>query len=176
MTSPCGNMKTPTREIATRIITMVQFPPGTSPRKKIPTQNKSRLDNSHPDNSHPGKLPPGKFQPGQLLPRKTATRKIPTRTTHTQENSHPENCHPDNSHTEDFHLEKFSSGQLPPRIINHPANLIKWVQQLLILINSFVPNAPFFFRLKTSENRKVFRCFQGIEKGCIGKEWVQIFN
>ena len=35
------------------------------------------------------------------------------------------------------------------------------------MINPFVPNAPFLYRLKTSENRKVF-CFQGVEKGCIG--------
>ena len=34
-------------------------------------------------------------------------------------------------------------------------------------INPFVPNAPFFYPLKTSENRKVFLYFQEIEKGCI---------
>ena len=46
--------------------------------------------------------------------------------------------------------------------------------------NSFVPNALFLFPLKTPENRKVFWCFQGIEKGCIGNEWdkpmVRIFT
>ena len=36
----------------------------------------------------------------------------------------------------------------------------------------FVPNAPFLYPLKTLENRKVFCCFQGVEKGCIGNEWV----
>ena len=41
-------------------------------------------------------------------------------------------------------------------------------------INPFVPNAPFLYPLKTSENRKVFWCFQGVEKGCIGKIWVKV--
>ena len=40
-------------------------------------------------------------------------------------------------------------------------------------IKPFVPNAPFLYPLKSSENRKVFRCFQGAEKGCIGNEWVK---
>ena len=39
-------------------------------------------------------------------------------------------------------------------------------------VNPFVPIAPFLYPLKTSENRKVFWCFQGVEKGCIGNEWV----
>ena len=39
-------------------------------------------------------------------------------------------------------------------------------------INLFVPNAPFLYPLKTSENRKVFWCFQGVDKGSIGNEWV----
>ena len=33
--------------------------------------------------------------------------------------------------------------------------------------NTFVPNAPFLYHLKTSEKHKVFCCFQGVEKGCI---------
>ena len=36
----------------------------------------------------------------------------------------------------------------------------------------FVLNAAFLYPLKTSEDLKVFWCFQGVEKGCIGKEWV----
>ena len=36
-----------------------------------------------------------------------------------------------------------------------------------LYINPFVPNAPLLHPLKTSENRKVFWCFQGVEKGCI---------
>ena len=32
-------------------------------------------------------------------------------------------------------------------------------------LNPFVPNAPFLYR-------KVFWCFQGVKKGCIGNEWV----
>ena len=38
---------------------------------------------------------------------------------------------------------------------------------------AFVPSLPFLYPLKTSENRKVFWCFQGVEKGCIGNEWVK---
>ena len=39
-------------------------------------------------------------------------------------------------------------------------------------LNLFAPNAPFLYHLKTSENRKVFWWFQGVEKGCIGNKWV----
>ena len=37
----------------------------------------------------------------------------------------------------------------------------------------FVPNAAFLYHLKTSENRKVFRYFQGVQKGWIGNKWVK---
>ena len=40
--------------------------------------------------------------------------------------------------------------------------------------NPFVPNAHFLNPLKLSENRKVFLCFQEIEKGCIGNEEVKV--
>ena len=40
---------------------------------------------------------------------------------------------------------------------------------------SFVPNAPFLYPLKTSENRKAFWYFQEVEKGCIENEWVNSF-
>ena len=39
--------------------------------------------------------------------------------------------------------------------------------------NSFVPNTSFLYPVKTSENRKVFWCYKGIEKGCIENEWVK---
>ena len=39
-------------------------------------------------------------------------------------------------------------------------------------LKPFVYNAPFLYPLKASENLKVFWCFQGVEKGCIGNEWV----
>ena len=42
----------------------------------------------------------------------------------------------------------------------------------LTRLNSFIPNAPFLYPLKTSEKWKVFYCFQGVEKWCIGKKWV----
>ena len=44
------------------------------------------------------------------------------------------------------------------------------------LNNSFVSNAPFLYRLKTSENLTVSWCFQGVEKGCIGNEWVNMIS
>ena len=44
---------------------------------------------------------------------------------------------------------------------------------IFLLINAFVPSAPFLYRLKTSENRKVFWWFQLIEKGCFGNKWVR---
>ena len=42
---------------------------------------------------------------------------------------------------------------------------------VLKLVNPFVHNAPFLYPLKT-ENRKVLWCFQGVDKGYIGKKWV----
>ena len=39
------------------------------------------------------------------------------------------------------------------------------MNQIKSQVNPFVPNALFLYPLKTSENR----CFQGVEKGCIGK-------
>ena len=42
----------------------------------------------------------------------------------------------------------------------------------VFFINPFLPNAHFLYPLKTSENLMVFWCFQGVEKGCIGNEWV----
>ena len=40
--------------------------------------------------------------------------------------------------------------------------------------NPFVRNAPFLYPLKRSENFTVFRCFQGVEKGCIRNKWVNL--
>ena len=40
-------------------------------------------------------------------------------------------------------------------------------------IKPFVPNAPFLYTLKTSENLTAFWCFQGLEKGYIGNKWVK---
>ena len=39
-------------------------------------------------------------------------------------------------------------------------------------VNPFFPNALFLYPLKISENLTVFWCFQGVEKVCIGNEWV----
>ena len=38
------------------------------------------------------------------------------------------------------------------------------------LFNFDVPNAPFLYPLKTSENLAVFECFQEVEQGCTGNE------
>ena len=45
-----------------------------------------------------------------------------------------------------------------------------------IYINPFVPNAPFLYPLKISENRKVFWYFQGVEEGCIWSKRVNILH
>ena len=37
----------------------------------------------------------------------------------------------------------------------------------LCIFNPFVPNAPFLYHMKTSENFTVFWSFQEVEKGCI---------
>ena len=42
----------------------------------------------------------------------------------------------------------------------------------LLYLNPFVPNVPFLYPLKTSNNFTVFWCFQGVEKGCNGNKWV----
>ena len=39
-------------------------------------------------------------------------------------------------------------------------------------LNPFAPNSCFHYPLKTSEKHKIFWCFQGVERLCIGNEWV----
>ena len=46
-----------------------------------------------------------------------------------------------------------------------------WSCAWIVIINPFVPSAPFLYPQKT-ESLTVFWCFQGVEEGCIGKEWV----
>ena len=41
---------------------------------------------------------------------------------------------------------------------------------LMDILNPFVPNAPFLYPLKTSENLTAFCCFQCVEEGCIKNE------
>ena len=43
-------------------------------------------------------------------------------------------------------------------------------------IDPFVSNAPFLYPLKILGNCKVFWCFQWVERGCIGIQWVNIFQ
>ena len=56
----------------------------------------------------------------------------------------------------------------------------QWQCRCELDINPLVPNALFSYQLKTSENRTVFWCFQGLERererGCIGNEWVNFKN
>ena len=49
---------------------------------------------------------------------------------------------------------------------------IKSSFQKLVLLNSFIPSAPFSTPWKHQKNRKVFWCFLGAEKGFIWNEWV----
>ena len=42
------------------------------------------------------------------------------------------------------------------------------------IISSFVSSKPFLYPLKTSENRKAFWCFQGVEKGRTWNKWVAV--
>ena len=41
-------------------------------------------------------------------------------------------------------------------------------EQFQININPFIPKTTFLYPFKTSENRKVFWCFQGQRKGALG--------
>ena len=43
-------------------------------------------------------------------------------------------------------------------------------------INLYVPNVPFLYHLNILENRKVFWCFQGVEKGCTGNKWFKFYT
>ena len=57
----------------------------------------------------------------------------------------------------------------------HIRSLLLVPSSLLLLLefenlNPFVPNVPFLYHLKTSENLTVF-CLQGVEKACTGNEW-----
>ena len=61
------------------------------------------------------------------------------------------------------HLKVFS------RISNNYSERVTYNRPVF---HPLVPNAPFLYPLKTSENRKVFWCFQGVEKGYIGNKWV----
>ena len=47
-----------------------------------------------------------------------------------------------------------------------------WEKVVFLSVNPFVPNASFLYALKTLETLTVFSCFRGVEKGCIGSEWV----
>ena len=41
-------------------------------------------------------------------------------------------------------------------------------------ISPFIPNAPFLYPPKTSENSKAFWCFRRLEEWCIRNKWVKI--
>ena len=51
----------------------------------------------------------------------------------------------------------------------------KWaILTLKRRFDPFVPDAPFAYPLKTSQNLTVIWYFQGVEKGCIGNEWFKV--
>ena len=66
-----------------------------------------------------------------------------------------------------------------------PYMMQRWIKKLVKhllwrffakIFNTFVPNAPFLYPMKTPENRKVFLHFQGVEKGCIGNKRVSMYH
>ena len=59
------------------------------------------------------------------------------------------------------------------RIVS-PQGFLEFISSKSPIIIPFVPNAPFLLPPKISENRKVFWCFRGIEKGWTENEWVKI--
>ena len=87
------------------------------------------------------------------------------------------------------YFERENIPQIQKRIWKRTPSNLRWPRQLIIYkgcsfsvsIQSFAsthsfPIHPFSTPLKTSENLTVFRCFQGVEKGCIGNEWVNGFG
>ena len=62
------------------------------------------------------------------------------------------------------------------KFINIKYNLTVSKEQLRKCPNPFVPNASFLYPLETSENRKIFWCFQGVEKGYIGNKWIKVVD
>ena len=69
----------------------------------------------------------------------------------------------------DEELFKTNKGSTKIKFTDLTKNNASSNQDLINQSNQFVPNAPFFYCLKPSENRKVFCCFQGVEKGALGK-------
>ena len=54
-----------------------------------------------------------------------------------------------------------------------PDVIEKALKIFFIFFNQLVPNAPFLYLLKTSENCKILWYFQGVEKGWIWRKWVK---
>ena len=70
-------------------------------------------------------------------------------------------------------LKKKHSDQLQRKYFLNQKGFVYVMEKIRQRIDRFVPNVPFLYPLGTSENRKIFWCFQGPEKGCIGNEWVK---
>ena len=69
------------------------------------------------------------------------------------------------------HLDQHQlSRQFPFKIYQHNKSYFHKEKQTKLL---FVPSAPFFYPLKTSENRLMF---SGGKNGCIGSEWVKMYK
>ena len=60
--------------------------------------------------------------------------------------------------------------QKNPALSNFSFIILKSIARLPF--NPLASNTPFLYPLETSENLQGF-CFQGVEKGCIGNEWVK---
>ena len=58
------------------------------------------------------------------------------------------------------------------QFVNIQSSFYLYIQKGSDFFNPFVPNAPSVYPLKTSENRKFSDVFRGVDKGCIGNEWV----
>ena len=56
--------------------------------------------------------------------------------------------------------------------VNWMMSVIRKTNYYFVHRNPYAPNAPFLYPLKTSENLKIFCCFQGVEKRCIRNNWV----
>ena len=74
-----------------------------------------------------------------------------------------------------FNISEKNNDRQTTKIYSLPHLFLLRILEFLLaaMLNRFVPNASFLYSLKTTENRTVFWCFQGVEKGCIGNKCVK---
>ena len=80
-------------------------------------------------------------------------------------------------------LEKLQTLNCPKLYISLKKSPVNEVRRKMVnkrcpnpVFNLFILSAPFLYLLKTSENSKVFWCFQGLEKECISNEWDKLLQ